>query len=804
MTAVFIGSITGTTLTVTSVTSGSIGIGNALYGTGITQGTFITSGSGTSWIVNQSQTLGSTTITANSFNNNITPGAPPLLWSEVQDAFTKVNENFDVLVATVGGGAGLTPIDFETLDTSVSPTTDSEYSLGSSTNKWANVYTSEYSTVPGEELNGVWLGTAHIKGIGGTVDLPLSSTIDGSLIIDPTKTTFKIVNVEGEGEIIASSFTDTLNFVNGTAIRLTVNSSSDSIIFDNTGVIKVSGTAGQIGVTYTGAEIGTGEITLTNLGVVSLLSTTALPSGRTEGVGININAANGSNIKITNTGVLSISSVTASLTVTPNAATGNVELENLLPAYPAFGNIVANAGLISAVGSSSGTTLNIAEGYGIALSTNNTTKTLTIAVNPEFDLKGSVFADDSTIMVDAVSGTLRGNFIGSVFADDSTQLIDGHTATVYGNVSATTLRTSETTIALGNSAGSISQGNNATAVGWLAGYNTQGVAAVAVGREAGEISQGQYAVSVGPGAGYTGQGANAVAIGYDAGQTSQGSAGVAIGLLAGSNTQEAGAVAIGYTTAQITQRTGAVAIGWSAGQTNQGANAIAIGFRAGFLNQNASSIVLNASGVALNAAAAGFFVNPIRSSGNGRPLMYDTATSELFSSSVLEFIGSTISTNDSSAVQFDGPLSLQANVTVEADIQLGNDESAIRGTNKIKIVPSSADELSYNVRLEVYSESTIEPRLALDTPDGVDLTLSSGMAGIVISKINGRVNLAAGNNAFIVRENGSWAMTPLNAAPISPTVGMYIADCTNWDPASKANGRPYPVWYDGTSFNALY
>ena len=469
MTAVFIGSITGTTLTVTSVTSGSIGIGNALYGTGITQGTFITSGSGTSWIVNQSQTLGSTTITANSFNNNITPGAPPLLWSEVQDAFTKVNENFDILVATVGGGAGLTPIDFETLDTSVSPTTDSEYSLGSSTNKWANVYTSEYSTVPGEELNGVWIGTAHIKGIGGTVDLPLSSTIDGSLIIDPTKTTFKTVNVEGEGVIIASSFTDTLNFVNGTAIRLTVNSGSDSIIFDNTGVIKVSGTAGEIGVTATG-PLGTGEITLTNLGVVSLLSTTALPSGRTEGVGININAANGSNIKITNTGVLSVSSVTASLTATLTTATGNVELENLLPAYPAFGNIVANAGLISAVGSSSGTTLNIAQGYGIALSTNNTTKTLTIAVDPVFDLRGSVFADDSTVMVDAIDrtflgdltgnitgningvvtgtagssliGNVTGNLIGyqvgdmtgSVFADDSSMLVDGTNGMIVGDV----------------------------------------------------------------------------------------------------------------------------------------------------------------------------------------------------------------------------------------------------------------------------------------------------------------------------------------------------------------------------------
>jgi hypothetical protein len=636
MTAVFIGSITGTTLTVTSVTSGSIGIGNALYGTGITQGTFITSGSGTSWIVNQSQTLGSTTITANSFNNNITPGAPPLLWSEVQTAFTKVNENFDVLVATVGGGAGLIPIDFETLDTSVSPTIDSEYSLGSSTNKWANVYTSEYSTVPGEELNGVWLGTAHIKGIGGTVDLPLSSTIDGSLIIDPTKTTFKIVNVEGEGEIIASSFTDTLNFVNGTAIRLTVNSGSDSIIFDNTGVIKVSGTVGQIGVTYTGAEIGTGEITLTNDGVVSLLSTTALPSGRTEGVGININAANGSNIKITNTGVLSISSVTASLTATLNAATGNVELENLLPAYPAFGNIVANAGLISAVGSSSGTTLNITQGYGIALSTNNTTKTLTIAVDPVFDLRGSVFADDSTVMVDAVSGTLRGIFIGSVFTDSSTQIIDGNTATVYGNIEATTLRTSEEKIALGENAG-LNQAYRAVAIGASAGSEDQGTRAVAIGGQAGELRQSNYGVAVGASAAYFEQGASAVAIGDNAGQSSQGDYAIAVGHYAGHN------------------------------------------------NQSANSIILNASGAILNGAAAGFYVNPVRSTtSSARPVVYDTTTKELFYTSTLEFINSTISTSDSSGLTVDVQTTFNTDVTFENDITIA-ERLTLKGSRVINL-----------------------------------------------------------------------------------------------------------------------
>lgn len=557
-------------------------------------------------------------------NPNIQLGAPPLLWSDVQTAFTRVNENFDSVAAALGV-AGLTPIDFETLDTNVSPTTDSEYSLGSSTNKWSSVYTSEYSTVPGEELNGVWLGTAHIKGIGGTVDLPLSSTIDGSLIIDPNKTTFKIVNVEGEGEIIASSFTDTLNFVNGTAIRLTVNSSSDSIIFDNTGVIKVSGTAGQIGVTATG-PLGTGEITLTNLGVVSLLSTTALPSGRTEGVGININAANGSNIKITNTGVLSISSVTASLTVTPNAATGNVELENLLPAYPAFGNIVANAGLISAVGSSSGTTLNIAEGYGIALSTNNTTKTLTIAVNPAFDLKGSVFADDSTVMVNAIDRTFLGDLTGSVFANDSTQLIDGDTATVYGNIEATTLRTAETKIALGSGAGDVNQG------------------------------------------------AGSVSVGFFAGKFNQGSQAVAIGTSAGQNNQTSDAIAIGVSAGEDNQGNSAVAIGRAAGDNNQGSFAVAVGAFAGQNNQSANSIVLNASGVALNGSAAGLYIDPIRSTATATgPVMYNPTTKELFYNTVLEFAGSTISTNDSSGINVDVQTTFKTNVTVDGDLQLNGD-----------------------------------------------------------------------------------------------------------------------------------
>ena len=48
-------------------------------------------------------------------------------------------------------------------------------------------------------------------------------------------------------------------------------------------------------------------------------------------------------------------------------------------------------------------------------------------------------------------------------------------------------------------------------------------------------------------------------------------------------------------------------------------------------------------------------------------------------------------------------------------------------------------------------------------------------------------------------------LTPLNVEPDSPISGMMVAaDGVSWDPASKAGGVSYPVFYDGSSWNALY
>ena len=529
------------------------------------------------------------------FNTNIIPGRAPILWSEVNDAFIKVNENFDILVATIGGGSGLTPIDFTSLDTDVTPTTDNLRSLGDTTHRWQSVFTSEHTTA--KPLNGVWAGDAQIKGVGYTINLPVNSTVGGDpltgigadLIIDPNKTFFKEIQVNSDLSVVATTFGDTVNFLSGSGVGLAVSSGADSITFSNTGVLSVAAGSGITTATASGVA------TVTNAGVRSLQSTTALPSGRTTGAGINITGSVGDNLRITNAGVISISSGVG-ITVSADAATGDVTITNSAPAVNAFTQIQVDGDTVNRLQADAvSDVLNINGGQGITLSKTVGTDTLTIAVNPVFDLKGSVFGDDSTILVDGVDSR------------------------IVGPVYTSTLRTSEPRISLGDGAGSATIG-----------------VAIAIGQYAGNTNQSGTGLGLGFRAAFSNQGSGAVAIGVDAGYATQGAS--------------------------------AVALGNTAGKTSQGANAIAIGYKAGETSQTAGSIVLNASGVALNGAAAGFYVDPIRSTANGRPLMYDTSTKELFSSNVLEFVGSTISTSDSSGITIDVQTTFNTDVRIENDL----------------------------------------------------------------------------------------------------------------------------------------
>jgi hypothetical protein len=76
--------------------------------------------------------------------------------------------------------------------------------------------------------------------------------------------------------------------------------------------------------------------------------------------------------------------------------------------------------------------------------------------------------------------------------------------------------------------------------------------------------------------------------------------------------------------------------------------------------------------------------------------MYDTSTKELFSSNVLEFFGSRISTSDSSGIVVDVQTTFNTDVTVENDLNV-TQQLRVQGSRVINlaelkaIVAASAD-----------------------------------------------------------------------------------------------------------------
>ena len=366
----------------------------------------------------------------------IQPGNPPLIWSNVEQAFRNINQNFNDLYATIQADGSTQVVNFSSLFDDVSPGVTDIYSLGADAFRWKRMYISPYAPTPEGEDNGVWLGNAQIRGISDTVDLPVGSTVNGDLIIDPNKTFFKGAQVDNGNQVVADEFVDTLNLNSGTAMQLVVDSAAESITFNNTGVTQV--TAGT-GISVSSA---TGNVTITNSGVTTVTNAAGLPTGRSAGAGLASTSSTGS-ITLTNTGILDVQGGFG-ITVSVDPATGIANVVNTAPAQVAFRTVVVD-GQTDIVADSTADTLTIEAGYGALITTNATTDTINIAIDQNIDITGSVFADNSTLLLDAVDGIIRGpinstgvldgELIGSVFADNSTRIING----IDGSVSANSL-----------------------------------------------------------------------------------------------------------------------------------------------------------------------------------------------------------------------------------------------------------------------------------------------------------------------------------------------------------------------------
>ena len=386
------------------------------------------------------------------------PGNPPLLWSDIEQAFRAINQNFNELYATIQADGSTQVVNFSDLYDDVSPAVDGTYELGNFAKSWKRLNLSSHSDVPGSETNGLWLGLAHVIDDGVSVVLPVGSKVDNDLIIDPAKTFWKTFNIDDENFVEATEFADTLNINSGTAIQIIVDSGAESLTFNNTGVTSL------IAGTGTSVSSATGNITVTNTGVLTLTNGSTLPSGLPAGSGISVSSSTG-NISLTNTGVIDVQNGFG-ITVSRDNATGIVTVTNSAPAQVAYRTITV-AGSSDLVADTTSDTLVIEAGYGMIITTTEIVEdTLVLAVDQNIDITGSVFADDSTIMVDTIDQTIyaaggffgnltgfhTGDVKGSVFGDDSTKIVDAVENEVNANKIITPTVENSSTLTLFSSA----------------------------------------------------------------------------------------------------------------------------------------------------------------------------------------------------------------------------------------------------------------------------------------------------------------------------------------------------------------
>jgi hypothetical protein len=347
---------------------------------------------------------------------------------------------------------------------------------------------------------------------------------------------FRSIQVPGQLPLVADSPIDILTFLNGTGIQIVSNSESDAITFNNTGVINLSGSTGI------SVSSATGTVTLSNTGVTSLI----------PGSGISL-----------------------------SSSTGAITVANTRPGFTS----IAVAGQSPLLADNETDTATLVAGTNITLTTDAATDSITISLNRRVDIIGSVFGDDSSLLVDGTGGR------------------------IIGPVETPRLRTSETEIRLG------AIPDFASPVGGPAAYT------VAVGAFAGEIRQNT----------------NAIAIGYIAANEDQGDHAIAVGVNSGGQRQGSYGAAFGVEAAYRDQGVRALALGYQAGAFSQGVESVAIGKGAGHTNQHANSLILNASGTNLNSDGANrFYVDPIRSATTtGNILQYNTTTKEIIYSNTI-------------------------------------------------------------------------------------------------------------------------------------------------------------------------
>jgi len=235
--AVFFGTISGTTLTITKIISGTIAVNQALFGVGIPSETVITAGSGTSWTINQTVSIGtavqmnSTTVAA-VITASIATTA--LTVSAVSSGTLYVGQT--IQGAGVTGNTIITALGSGTVLSATIVTAGSGYAVNDTVTVLGGVYGSSPATYT---ISAITSGVQTLGTITG-----------GTLYTNGTYTGVQLTYVSGA---TATTYPTANIVVSGGAVT-SVTLATSGAGFTNTGTV-LSATAASIGGTGSGFSI---------------------------------------------------------------------------------------------------------------------------------------------------------------------------------------------------------------------------------------------------------------------------------------------------------------------------------------------------------------------------------------------------------------------------------------------------------------------------------------------------------------------------------------------------------------------
>jgi hypothetical protein len=267
--ASFTGSISGTTLTVSGVT-GTIAIGQILQGAGVTFGTIITAGSGTSWTVNQSQTVGSEAMTSDVFfatqtANDLGNG---IISAQVGVAlFGSTSGYVQLQAAAVAGTNTLTvPAATDTLVARATTDTLTNKSISGGTNTLSNIAN---ASLTNSTISGVALGSNLFTLTFGTHLTSGGSSYNGSAAVTITSdatnanTASTIVARDGSGNFTAGTITASLTGHASLDLALTGGTLTGALVVSGA-TFGLSGNISQAAWTTSGGRYANVPGTLTD------------------------------------------------------------------------------------------------------------------------------------------------------------------------------------------------------------------------------------------------------------------------------------------------------------------------------------------------------------------------------------------------------------------------------------------------------------------------------------------------------------------------------------------------------------